>query len=57
MTLHQRGKVTDRDCAWCGAAAEPASGVYLARLYPGSSFCRPCGRRSLFCTCKRGRAE
>ena len=42
-----------RECAWCGAPADKVTGIYLARLYPGSTTCRGCGRRQVQCTCPR----
>lgn len=47
--------MNENTCAHCAGPADRARGVYLALLYPGVLFCRPCGRRTLFCTCERPR--
>lgn len=43
-------------CLRCGSLAPPASGPYLALLYPFERFCSPCGRRECFCTCRQKEA-
>jgi hypothetical protein len=49
--------MNQHSCPWCAGPAEPAEGVYLGLLYPDSLMCRTCGRRTLYCSCDRPKAE